>query len=72
MMQTGEWGEYFDVKNTAFPYNDSLAEEYFPIKEVVNMKDGVIKSRKIVNEKGNGIVYVLNEEKEISPAKLDL
>ncbi len=72
MMWTWEWGEYFDVKNTAFPYNDSLAEEYFPIKEVVNMKDGVIKSRKIINEKGSWTVYILDEESEISPAKLDL
>jgi len=40
------------VKNTAFPYNDSLAYEYFPIREVVNMKEGVIKSKKIINENG--------------------
>jgi len=39
MQKTGEWGEYFDVKMSAFPYNDSLACEYFPVKEVINLKN---------------------------------
>lgn len=72
MQKTGEWGEYFDVKMSAFPYNDSLACEYFPVKEVINLKNWVIESRKIFNENGKGIVYVLEWEKEISKAKLDL
>ncbi len=72
MQKTGEWGEYFDVKMSAFPYNDSLACEYFPVKEVINLKNWVIESRKIFNENGEGIVYVLEWEKEISKAKLDL
>jgi hypothetical protein len=38
MQQTGEWGEYFDVMLSAFPYNDSLAMEYFPIKEALYME----------------------------------
>lgn len=66
MQTTGEWGEYFDVKMSAFPYNDSLAMEYFPIREVVSLKDGVIESRKIQNENGIGTVYVLEPDKEIS------
>jgi len=72
MKKTGEWGEYFNPINSAFPYNDSLALEYFPIKEVVEIKNNEIISKKIVNENWYWIVYILEPEKEISKAKLDL
>ena len=31
MQKTGEWGEYFPVQYACFPYNTTLAQEYFPL-----------------------------------------
>src|SRR3989344_5186075 len=31
MKRTGEWGEFFPVEISPFPYNDSLAQDYFPL-----------------------------------------
>lgn len=72
MKETGEWWEYFDTTNSVFPYNDSLALEYFPVQKVIEIKSNEVISQKIVNEKWNWIVYILEPEKEISKAKLDL
>ena len=35
MTQTGEYGEFFPVEMSYFPYEDTLAQDYFPIKEKV-------------------------------------
>ncbi|MFA6533758.1 MAG: hypothetical protein WCT37_01150 [Patescibacteria group bacterium] len=31
LKNTGEWGENFPVKQSPFPYNDTLSQEFFPI-----------------------------------------
>lgn len=31
MQSTGEWGDFFAPKNALFPYNDTVAQEYFPL-----------------------------------------
>jgi len=33
MKKTGEWGEFFPVSLSAFCYNETLAQEYFPLKK---------------------------------------
>jgi len=33
MRKTGEWGEFFPIKNSPFGYNISFAQEYAPIRE---------------------------------------
>lgn len=33
MQKSGEWGENFPIKNSPFPYNDTLAQEYYPLTE---------------------------------------
>lgn len=33
MKKTSEWGEFFPVKYSPFPYNDSLAQQYYPLSE---------------------------------------
>ena len=38
MQKTGEWGEFLPFKNSAFGYNESIAQEYFPVT-----KEGAIK-----------------------------
>jgi len=72
MKKTWEWWEYFDRTNASFPYNDSLALEYFPVEKVVEIKNNEVISQKTINKNWNWIVYILESEKEISKAKLDL
>jgi len=39
MRRTGEWGEFFPITISPFPYNDSLAQDYFPLaKEQVEKR----------------------------------
>lgn len=33
MKQTGEWGHMFPIKTSCFAYNDTVAQEYFPLKK---------------------------------------
>ncbi|MBU0731669.1 hypothetical protein KKC88_02195 [Patescibacteria group bacterium] len=33
MKKTGEWGEFPPVKNSLFGYNETVAQDFFPIKE---------------------------------------
>jgi hypothetical protein len=35
MKATGEWGEFFPAQYSPFPYNDSLAQDYYPLAESV-------------------------------------
>jgi hypothetical protein len=32
MMKTGEWGEFFPSSLSPFGYNETVANEYFPMK----------------------------------------
>jgi len=38
MEKEGEWGEYFPIQNSPFPYNNTLAQDYFPLskKEIID------------------------------------
>ncbi len=36
MLKTGEYGEFFDEKFSAFPYEDTLAQDYFPVPSQLN------------------------------------
>lgn len=33
MKQTGEWGEFFPISISPFPYSDSVAQDYFPLTQ---------------------------------------
>jgi hypothetical protein len=33
MMETGEWGEFFPASISPFPYNETVAQEYFPLSK---------------------------------------
>lgn len=40
MKKTGEWGEFFPAQNSPFAYNETIAQDYFPIsKEVAVQKN---------------------------------
>ncbi|MBD3360349.1 hypothetical protein GF366_00945 [Candidatus Peregrinibacteria bacterium] len=34
MSETGEWGEFFPIENSLFAYNETLADDYFPMEKV--------------------------------------
>ncbi|MDC0358435.1 hypothetical protein OAO01_06430 [Oligoflexia bacterium] len=40
MRQTGEWGQFFPIQYSPYGYNETLAQEYFPITEASAQKQG--------------------------------
>lgn len=40
MKKTQEWGEFFPIKYSTFPYNDTIANEYYPLTEAEALKLG--------------------------------
>ena len=45
MKSTGEWGEFFPEKFSMFPYEDTIAQDYFPmdsVKKVAIVSDGAL------------------------------
>ena len=40
MKRTGEWGEYFPAGVSPFSYNESMAQDYFPLKKEEALKKG--------------------------------
>ncbi len=67
LQQEGKRGEFFDTTLSPFPYNDTVAMDYFPIRSVV-WPDG---KKEVVDAEGTGTVYI-TQDAFISPAELDL
>lgn len=42
MKETGEWGEFLSYDLSPFPYNDTVADEYFPLSEEECLKEGLV------------------------------
>jgi hypothetical protein len=40
MQSTGEWGEFFPIKLSMYPYNETLAQDYFPLSKEAVTKNG--------------------------------
>ncbi|MFC1810180.1 hypothetical protein ACFLZH_01650 [Patescibacteria group bacterium] len=40
MKKTGEWGEFFQIKYSPFAYNETVAQEYFPLEKNEAFKNG--------------------------------
>lgn len=40
MTEQGEYGEYFAIKDSLFPYNETVAYEYFPLTREVALEKG--------------------------------
>ncbi len=40
MKKTGEWGEFFPIELSTFAYNETLAQEYFPLEKEAIEKSG--------------------------------
>lgn len=67
------WGEFFQSELSLFPYNDSPANDYYPVEKIVYLdeKKNVIKTE-VWSSNGVGTVYILEPENFISEAILDL
>lgn len=40
MTKTKEWGEFFPIENSLFGYNETIAQEYFPLTKEQTLKNG--------------------------------
>jgi uncharacterized protein YbaR (Trm112 family) len=40
MKKTGEYGEYFPAQSSIFGYNETVAQEYYPLTKEVALKQG--------------------------------
>jgi len=40
MRKTGEYGEFFPIKDSPFPYNETMAQFYFPLTKEKALKEG--------------------------------
>jgi hypothetical protein len=40
MQKTGEWGQYFPASLSPFAYNESVAQDYFPLTAEVARQEG--------------------------------
>ena len=40
MRSTGEWGEFFPHRMSPYGYNETIAQEYFPINADISFKQG--------------------------------
>lgn len=66
------WGAFFPTEFSPFPYNDTIANYYYPIEKVVYLDENKnVLKQEINDENWEGIVYVLESDKFISEAILD-
>jgi hypothetical protein len=64
MIQTKEWGEFFPVSQSLFAYNETLAQEYFPLTKEEAVKKGYLWrdaiQNKIKSSEGENILTCSN------------
>jgi hypothetical protein len=63
----GNFWEFFDISLSPYPYNDSVAYDYYPVNKIIeNWKETII------NENGIWTVYIENSQQKISNAIRDI
>lgn len=65
------WWKFLSPDLSPFPYNDTVAMEYYPIKKIMILEWNNIVSEKINSEDGIWTVYILEKDKFISKAIID-
>jgi len=50
MKKTGEWGEFFSIQDSPFCYNETIAQETYPLTEEEAKKQGLIWKEKDVKD----------------------
>lgn len=67
MQETWERGEFFPTNLSPFPYNDTIANDYFPVHSI--NRDWKIQ---VLNTEWYGVLTIDNEDVSVSDATLDL
>ncbi len=73
MQKDWSWWNFFTTEMSPHPYNDTIANSYYPIKKIVYLDNNKNYIKEEIHDKNwEGTVYVLESEKFISKAYLDL
>jgi hypothetical protein len=64
MKTTGEWGEFFPVASSVFPYNHSVAQDFFPLTKEEALTKGFKWKEDESSAKYDGPVYKAPEKIE--------
>jgi hypothetical protein len=62
-----KFGEFFDISLSPYPYNDSVAYDYYPVQKIIENW-----TEKIINKDGIWTLYIQNPQQKISDAIRDL
>ncbi|PID70186.1 hypothetical protein CSB37_03350 [bacterium DOLZORAL124_38_8] len=62
MKKTGEWGEYFPVNISSFAYNESVANEYFPLTKEMAVAQNYQWKEDVVTTKYKGEMYQIPDD----------
>lgn len=54
MKSTGEWGEFFPIENSLFAYNETIANDYLPLKKEEALARGLKWQDEEINATGSG------------------
>lgn len=54
MKSTGEWGEFFPIRNSPFAYNETIANDYLPLTKDVALKAGLQWQDEELKKMGSG------------------
>ncbi len=73
MMEQWLWWEFFTAEFSPFAYNDSIANDYYPIKNIIYLDE----NKNIIKNESNDstwewTIYILEPNKFLSSAILDL
>ena len=67
------WWQFFLAKWSPFPYNDTIANDYYPPKQLIYLdKNNNIAKKEDYNENWEWIIYIIDPDKFISEAIFDL
>lgn len=64
MKKTGEWGQYFPLEMSPFKYEDTVANEYFPLTEKEIRYQGEIPPNSVICEITGRPFNLVDTEKE--------
>lgn len=72
MQKNWDWWKFFSTEISPHPYNDTIANDYYPVNKVIYLDDNKkYLKEEIFDKHWEGTVYVLQADKFISKAYLD-
>lgn len=71
LQEKWNWWEFLDPELSPYPYNDSVAYEYYPIKKAIYLENDKITKEELLNKDWFWTIYILETKKFISKAIID-